>query len=121
MNLHEYQAKELLKQFNLPLLKGKAYIKQLDNIENDLEILQGPPWVVKSQIHAGGRGAGHFLNSFNNKGGVQVIVEKDKVPLIAHSMMGNTLITKLSGSEGKQVNRVFIEEGCQIDREILKR
>ena len=117
MNLHEYQAKELLKQFNLPLLKGKAYIGQLDNIENDLEKLQGPPWVVKSQIHAGGRGAGHFLNSFNNKGGVQVIVEKDKVPLIAHSMMGNTLITKQTGSEGKQVNRVFIEEGCQIDRE----
>jgi succinyl-CoA synthetase beta subunit len=117
MNLHEYQAKELLKQFNLPLLKGKVYINQLDNIENDLEILQGPPWVVKSQIHAGGRGAGHFLNSFSNKGGVQVIVEKDKVPLIAHSMMGNTLITKQTGSEGKQVNRVFIEEGCQIDRE----
>ena len=117
MNLHEYQAKELLKKFNLPLLKGKAYINQLDNIENDLEILQGPPWVVKSQIHAGGRGAGHFLNSFNNKGGVQVIAEKDKVPLIAHSMMGNTLITKQTGSEGKQVNRVFIEEGCQIDRE----
>ena len=117
MNLHEYQAKELLKQFNLPLLKGKAYLNQLDNIENDLEILQGPPWVVKSQIHAGGRGAGHFLNSFNNKGGVQIIVEKNKVPLIAHSMMGNTLITKQTGSEGKQVNRVFIEEGCQIDRE----
>ena len=67
MNLHEYQAKELLKQFNLPLLKGKAYINQLNNIENDLNILQGPPWVVKSQIHAGGRGAGHFLNPFNNK------------------------------------------------------
>ena len=117
MNLHEYQAKELLKKFNLPLLKGKAYINQLDNIENDLEILQGPPWVVKSQIHAGGRGAGHFLNSFNNKGGVQVIAEKDKVSLIANSMMGNTLITKQTGSEGKQVNRVFIEEGCQIDRE----
>jgi succinyl-CoA synthetase beta subunit len=117
MNLHEYQAKELLKQFKLPLLNGKAYIGQLDNIENDLEKLQGPPWVVKSQIHAGGRGAGHFLNPFNNKGGVQVIVEKDKVSLIAHSMMGNTLITKQTGSEGKQVNRVFIEEGCQIDRE----
>ena len=117
MNLHEYQAKELLKQFNLPLLKGKVYIKKIDNIEKDLEILQGPPWVVKSQIHAGGRGAGHFLNSFNNKGGVQVIAEKDQIPLIAHSMMGNTLITKQTGSEGKLVNRVFIEEGCQIDRE----
>ena len=64
MNLHEYQAKELLKQFNLPLLKGKAYIGQLDNIENDLEKLQGPPWVVKSQIHAGGRGAGTFFKFF---------------------------------------------------------
>ena len=55
MNLHEYQAKELLRQFDLPILKGKAYINNLDTIEKDLNDLSGPPWVVKSQIHAGGK------------------------------------------------------------------
>ena len=69
MNLHEYQAKELLKKFDLPLLKGRTYINNLDTIEKDLNDLSGPPWVVKSQIHAGGRGAGHFKKSFNDKGG----------------------------------------------------
>ena len=60
MNLHEYQAKELLKKFDLPLLKGKSYTYLLKSIEEDLLNLKGPPWVVKSQIHAGGRGAGYF-------------------------------------------------------------
>ena len=68
MNLHEYQAKELLRQFDLPLLNGKTYIGNLKTIEKDLNDLSGPPWVVKSQIHAGGRGAGHFKKSFNDKG-----------------------------------------------------
>ena len=117
MNLHEYQAKELLRQFNLPMLEGKSYISQLDNLDTDIDDLKGPPWVVKSQIHAGGRGAGYFKNAFNNKGGVQVVTEKSEVVLIAKSMMGNILITKQTGSEGKKVNRIFIEEGCQIDRE----
>ena len=117
MNLHEYQAKELLKNFDLPILKGKFYLNQIKNIEKDLEDLQGPPWIVKSQIHAGGRGAGHFKNIFNDKGGVQIINEKEKVFSIANSMMGNTLITKQTGSEGKKVNRIFIEESCDIDRE----
>ena len=94
MNLHEYQAKELLRQFNLPMLEGKSYISQLDNLDTDLDDLKGPPWVVKSQIHAGGRGAGYFKNAFNNKGGVQVVTEKSEVVLIAKSMMGNILITK---------------------------
>ena len=87
MNLHEYQAKELLQQFDLPLLKGKAYINNLDTIEKDLNDLSGPPWVVKSQIHAGGRGAGHFKKSFNNKGGVQIIQDKTQVPVIAKLML----------------------------------
>jgi len=117
MNLHEYQAKELLLQFDLPLLKGKAYINNLETIEKDLNDLSGPPWVVKSQIHAGGRGAGHFKKSFNDKGGVQVIQDKTQVPVIANSMLGNILITKQTGSDGKKVNRLFIEEGCKIERE----
>ena len=66
MNLHEYQAKELLKKFNLPLLNGKAYIENIDTIDEDLDNLQGPPWVLKAQIHAVGRGAGKFKNSFRH-------------------------------------------------------
>ena len=117
MNLHEYQAKKLLSQFELPLLKGKFYIDGLHGIEEDLEDLQGPPWVVKSQIHAGGRGAGHFKKPFNDKGGVQITSEKSKIIQLANSMMGNILVTKQTGPEGKKVNRIFIEEGCKIERE----
>ena len=117
MNLHEYQAKEILKKFELPILNGKSYDKNLDSIEKDIGILIGPPWVVKSQIHAGGRGAGYFKNSFNDKGGVQVIFDKEQVSAIASSMMGNTLVTKQTGEQGKTVNKIFIEEGCDIERE----
>ena len=117
MNIHEYQAKEILKKFGLPILNGKSYKKNLDLLETELKDLKGPPWVVKSQIHAGGRGAGYFKNSFNDKGGVQVIFEKDKVNKIASSMMGNVLVTKQTGEIGKTVNRIFIEEGCEIERE----
>ncbi len=117
MNIHEYQAKEILKNFGLPVLQGKSYSKNLDTLHADIEGLNGPPWVVKSQIHAGGRGAGHFKNSFNDKGGVQVVFEKKDVPSIAQSMMGNVLVTKQTGEAGKIVNHIFIEEGCDIDRE----
>ena len=117
MNIHEYQAKEILKQYGLPVLKGKSYNKNLQTLNDDIADLKGPPWVVKSQIHAGGRGAGYFKNSFNNKGGVQVVFEKNEVSSIAQSMMGNILITKQTGEIGKTVNRIFIEEGCDIDRE----
>ena len=117
MNIHEYQAKEILKNYGLPVLKGKSYNKNLETLDADMKDLKGPPWVVKSQIHAGGRGAGHFKNSFNGKGGVQVIFEKDKVSSVAQSMMGNVLVTKQTGEIGKTVNRIFIEEGCDIDRE----
>ena len=65
MNLHEYQSKKILKSFGLPLLKGKSYIDNLENLNQDINDLAGPPWVVKAQIHAGGRGAGYFKNSFN--------------------------------------------------------
>jgi succinyl-CoA synthetase beta subunit len=117
MNIHEYQAKEILKNYGLPVLEGKSYNKNLETIDADIEDLKGPPWVVKSQIHAGGRGAGHFKNSFNDKGGVQVIFDKDDVSSVAQSMMGNVLVTKQTGEIGKTVNRIFIEEGCDIDRE----
>ena len=117
MNIHEYQAKEILKNYGLPVLKGKSYNKNLETLDADIKDLKGPPWVVKSQIHAGGRGAGYFKNSFNDKGGVQVVFDKDKVSSVAQSMMGNVLVTKQTGEIGKKVNRIFIEEGCDIDRE----
>ena len=117
MNLHEYQAKEILKKFNLPLLNGLSYVESLDSLQQDLDKLKGPPWVVKSQIHAGGRGAGRFITPLNNKGGVQVVHSKKEAEDIAKAMLHNTLITKQTGPLGKKVNRIFIEEGCQIDRE----
>ena len=117
MNIHEYQAKEILKNYGLPVLKGKSYNKNLETLDADIKDLKGPPWVVKSQIHAGGRGAGYFKNAFNDKGGVQVIFDKDNVSSVAKSMMGNVLVTKQTGEIGKTVNRIFIEEGCDIDRE----
>ena len=117
MNLHEYQAKELLRKFDLPVLKGLVFIENLSRIEENLETLKGPPWVIKSQIHAGGRGAGKFKNNFNNMGGVQVVSEKNKVFKIAESMINNVLITKQTGVRGKEVKRIYIEEGCKIKKE----
>ena len=117
MNLHEYQAKELLKKYNLPILNGKSYIKKLEQLEIDVNYIKGPPWVVKSQIHAGGRGAGKFLDPFNDKGGVQIVNTKSEVVNVANAMMSNTLITKQTGKAGKEVNRIYLEEGCQIERE----
>ena len=117
MNIHEYQAKEILKNYGLPVLKGKSYNKNLETLDADIKDLKGPPCVVKSQIHAGGRCAGNFKKSFYDKGGVQVIFEKDNVSSVAQSMMGNVLVTKQTGEIGKTVNRIFIEEGCDIDRE----
>ncbi len=117
MNLHEYQAKDLLRKYNLPILDGKSYIMNVEDLDKDLRNIKGPPWVIKSQIHAGGRGAGTFLNPFNDKGGVQITNTVEDAKKIAKGMMGNTLITKQTGSEGKLVNRVYIEAGCAIDRE----
>ena len=98
-------------------LKVSHIIKISETLDVDIKDLKGPPWVVKSQIHAGGRGAGHFKNSFNDKGGVQVIFDKENISSVAKSMMGNVLVTKQTGEIGKTVNRIFIEEGCDIDRE----
>ena len=117
MNLHEYQAKDLLRKYNLPLLEGKSYIENVDNLSNDIKNIKGPPWVIKSQIHAGGRGAGKFLKPFNDKGGVQISNTSEDAQKIAMGMMGNTLVTKQTGNAGKVVKRVYLEAGCEIDRE----
>ena len=117
MNLHEYQAKKILKKFDLPILEGKHFNNLNINIENDLSDLKGPPWVIKSQIHAGGRGSGYFKKSFNDKGGVQIVFEKENILNIFSSMFGNILVTKQTGNKGKKVNHILIEEGCDVDRE----
>ena len=117
MNLHEYQAKDLLRKYNLPILEGKSYIENVDDLDKDLQNIKGPPWVIKSQIHAGGRGAGKFLKPFNTKGGVQITESIDDAKKIAKGMMGNILITKQTGNEGKLVNRIYLEAGCEIYRE----
>ena len=109
MNLHEYQAKELLRKYDLPLLNGVVFIESLSNLEKELAMLKGPPWVVKSQIHAGGRWAGYFKNSSNKDGGVRIVHQKDEVLSIAEFMLGNTLITKQTGPEGKKVKKIYIK------------
>ena len=115
MNLHEYQAKELLGQFDLPILKGKVFSTKISNL--NIQEFKGPPWVVKAQIHAGGRGAGYFKNSFNKKGGVQIIQDNIQLIEISNLMLGNILITKQTGQIGKKVNKIFIEESCKVERE----
>jgi len=116
MNLHEYQAKTLLKDNNVRVLAGVPVLQNAD-IDNAVDSIQTPVMVVKSQIHAGGRGAGKFLDSGDDKGGVRVCFSKEEARDNAQKMLGKTLVTKQTGPEGKVVNRLYIEEGCDIKKE----
>ena len=116
MNLHEYQAKQLLKNFGVRVLGGNP-VFQNSEINKAVDSISTPVMVVKSQIHAGGRGAGKFKNSSDDKGGVRVSMTKDEAKLNAEKMLGKILVTKQTGSEGKIVNRLYIEEGCDIKKE----
>jgi succinyl-CoA synthetase beta subunit len=117
MNIHEYQAKTLLARFGVAVPKGGvAYTP--DEAEKVARELGGPVWVVKSQIHAGGRGAGRFKNDPDGKGGVRVVKSIDEVKKNATAMLGKTLITKQTGPKGKEVKRIYVEEGCDIKREL---
>ena len=116
MNLHEYQAKTLLKDNNVRVLAGVPVLQNTD-IDNAVDSIQTPVMVVKSQIHAGGRGAGKFLDSGDDKGGVRVCFSKEEARENAQKMLGKTLVTKQTGPEGKVVNRLYIEEGCDIKKE----
>ena len=117
MNIHEYQAKNLLKKYGVAVPRGGvAYTPQ--EAEGVARELGGPVWVVKSQIHAGGRGAGKFKDNPAGKGGVRVVKSIEDVGRDTHEMLGHTLITKQTGPEGKEVKRVYIEEGCDIKREL---
>lgn len=117
MNIHEYQAKQLLKEYGAPVSEGRVVLKAEDakTAAGDLE---GPTWVVKAQIHAGGRGKGKFLeNEAGNQGGVRIVESATDAAEQAQKMLGRTLITHQTGPKGKQVGRVYIEQGASIDRE----
>jgi succinyl-CoA synthetase beta subunit len=117
MNIHEYQAKELLRRFGVPAPRGGvAYT--VEEAVSVAEGLGGPVWVVKSQIHAGGRGAGRFKDDPDGKGGVRVVRSIDEVRSNAGAMLGHVLVTKQTGPAGREVKRLYIEEGCDIAREL---
>ena len=118
MNIHEYQGKQLLRGFGLPVADGVAILKKGD-AEAAVKQLPGPLYVVKSQIHAGGRGKGKFKElSADAKGGVRLAKSADEVVANVNEMLGNTLVTKQTGPAGKQVNRLYLEDGADIDREL---
>ena len=117
MNIHEYQAKALLKEFGAPVSRGVAVLKAGD-AEAAAKQLGGPLWVVKSQIHAGGRGKGKFKEaSAGTAGGVRLAKSIDEVKTFAKQMLGATLVTVQTGPAGKQVNRLYLEEGSDIAKE----
>ncbi|UGV24360.1 ADP-forming succinate--CoA ligase subunit beta [Rhodopseudomonas boonkerdii] len=117
MNIHEYQAKAVLKEFGVPVSKGVPVLKA-EEAEAAAKQLGGPLWVVKSQIHAGGRGKGKFKEaSAGDKGGVRLAKSVDEVKEFAKQMLGATLVTVQTGEAGKQVNRLYIEDGSDIEKE----
>tara|TARA_A100001015_G_scaffold59658_1_gene65775 strand:- start:501 stop:1670 length:1170 start_codon:yes stop_codon:yes gene_type:complete len=107
LDIHEHQAKELLKQYNIPTPKGKA-VFSVEEALNAAKELPGPVYVVKAQIHAGGRG---------KAGGVKVVKDLDTLKNAAETILGQKLITHQTSSEGKLVQRLYIEDGCNIDSE----
>ncbi len=117
MNIHEYQAKSLLKEYGVPVPRGGVAFTPEEALSVAGE-LGGPVWVVKSQIHAGGRGAGRFRDDPSGKGGVRVVRSLEAVGEAASAMLGRVLVTKQTGPAGKEVKRVYIEEGCAIAREL---
>ncbi|MFB9982176.1 ADP-forming succinate--CoA ligase subunit beta [Mesorhizobium kowhaii] len=118
MNIHEYQGKALLKSFGAPVAEGVPVFKASE-AEAAAKALPGPLYVVKSQIHAGGRGKGKFKElGLDAKGGVRLAKSVADVVANANEMLGHTLVTKQTGPAGKQVNRLYIEDGADIEREL---
>jgi len=117
MNIHEYQAKELLREYGVAVLQGFVAWTP-DEAALATEKLPGPVYVVKSQIHAGGRGAGHFEQDPTGKGGVRLAKSAAEAKDAASAMIGNILVTKQTGPAGRRVSRVYVEAGCDIKREL---
>jgi succinyl-CoA synthetase beta subunit len=116
MNIHEHQAKSLLARFGVTVPRGEVAYSVEDTI-SAAENLESSIYVVKSQIHAGGRGAGRFLDSKTDKGGVRVVKTLSEVKDCAEDMLGKVLVTRQTGPEGRRVQRIYVEEGCEIDSE----
>ncbi len=117
MNIHEYQAKELLAKYGVPVPAGYAAMS-VDEAVAAAKQLPGPLWVVKAQIHAGGRGKGKFTElSPDAKGGVRLAKSIDEVRAHAQEMLGKTLVTIQTGAEGKQVQRLYVTDGVDIEKE----
>ena len=118
MNIHEHQAKQILQEFGAPIAKGAA-ITAIEQAESAVAALPGPVWVVKSQIHAGGRGKGKFKElPADAKGGVRVSFSADEALENIREMFGKTLVTQQTGPSGKAVNRIYVEDGADIDHEL---
>ncbi|WP_372885546.1 ADP-forming succinate--CoA ligase subunit beta [Shimia sp.] len=118
MNIHEYQAKALLRTYGAPVSEGRAVLKAED-AKTAAGELDGPLWVVKAQIHAGGRGKGSFKEAdAGEKGGVRLAKSVEEAAEEAKKMLGRTLVTHQTGPAGKQVNRIYIEAGSDIEREL---
>ncbi|SED83281.1 succinyl-CoA synthetase (ADP-forming) beta subunit [Rhizobiales bacterium GAS191] len=117
MNIHEYQAKAVLKEFGAPVSRGRAVFTP-EEAEAAAKELGGPLFVVKSQIHAGGRGKGKFKEAeAGDKGGVRLAKSVEEVKRFAKEMLGHTLVTIQTGPAGKQVNRLYVEDGSAIASE----
>jgi succinyl-CoA synthetase beta subunit len=117
MNVHEYQAKELLAKQGIPVPAGYAALS-VEDAAAAAEKLPGPLWIVKAQIHAGGRGKGRFKElGPDAKGGVRLARSVEEVRSNAQEMLGKTLVTVQTGAEGKQVNRLYVTDGVDIARE----
>jgi len=117
MNIHEYQAKQLLREYGVAVPRGGVAFS-VDEAATQAQELGGPVYVVKSQIHAGGRGAGRFQDNPDGAGGVRVVKSVEEVRESAREMLGHVLVTKQTGPAGRQVKRIYIEEGCDIAREM---
>jgi succinyl-CoA synthetase beta subunit len=117
MNIHEYQAKAVLREFGVPVARGVPVLKAGEAAKAAKE-LGGPVWVVKAQIHAGGRGKGKFKEpAAGDKGGVRLAKSPEEVDQYAEQMLGKTLVTAQTGPAGRQVNRLYVEEGAEIAKE----
>src|SRR4051794_41654252 len=111
MNVHEYQAKELLAKQGVPVPAGYPALS-VDEAVEAAKKLPGPLYVVKAQIHAGGRGKGRFRElGPDAKGGVRLAKSVEEVRASAQEMLGNTLVTVQTGPDGKQVNRLYVTDG----------
>jgi len=118
MNIHEYQAKRLLQDYGAPVSDGRIVLKS-GEAKTQAGEMDGPLWVVKAQIHAGGRGKGHFKEAeAGEKGGVRLTKSVSEAAAEAEKMLGRTLVTHQTGPAGKQVNRVYIEDGSGIETEL---